>query len=115
MLTFHKRVKGLKVRQRGRRRCVPQTQAAAAQAAPLGRQPGGVPEAAAAAELPCLEAGRRDPPGGDRRGNEIVWNGRVAGRRLSPGLYQARLRITDVAGNVSRAERLRFRVQRRRR
>jgi hypothetical protein len=46
--------------------------------------------------------------------NEIVWNGRVAGRRLSPGLYQARLRITDAAGNVSRTETLRFRVKRRR-
>jgi hypothetical protein len=47
--------------------------------------------------------------------NEIVWNGRVAGRRLSPGLYQARLVITDAAGNPSSTERLRFRVQRRRR
>jgi hypothetical protein len=37
--------------------------------------------------------------------------GSDGGRRLSPGLYQARLTITDAAGNVSRTERLRFRVR----
>ena len=45
--------------------------------------------------------------------NEIVFNGRVAGRRLSPGLYRAQLVITDAAGNVSRTETIRFRVKRR--
>jgi len=115
VLTFNKRVKGLKVRQRGRRRCVPQTRQRLRR---LRRSAGS--RAAYRRRLrqrSCrawkrVGVIRRDVSAGR---NAIVWNGRVAGRRLSPGLYQARLVITDVAGNVSRTERLRFRVQRRRR
>jgi hypothetical protein len=114
VLSFHKRVKGLKVRQRGRRRCVPQTRARLRR---LRRSAG-----SRAAYRRLLRQRRckawkkvgqirRDVVAGR---NEIVWNGRVAGRRLSPGLYQARLVITDAAGNPSRTERLRFRVRRRR-
>jgi hypothetical protein len=45
----------------------------------------------------------------------IIFNGRIAGRRLRPGRYRALLVITDTAGNVSRTEQIRFRVLRRRR
>ena len=45
--------------------------------------------------------------------NTIVFNGRIAGRRLSPGRYRALLKLTDLAGNVSRTEVVRFRVLRR--
>jgi hypothetical protein len=113
-LTFHKRVKGLKVRQRGRRRCVPQTRARLRRL----RRSAGSPRAyrRLLRQRRCKawkKVGeiRREVLAGR---NEIVWNGRVAGRRLSPGLYEARLTITDAAGNASRTERLRFRVKRRR-
>jgi hypothetical protein len=46
--------------------------------------------------------------------NTIVFTGRVAGRKLRPGRYRALLVIRDAAGNVSRVERVRFRVLRRR-
>jgi hypothetical protein len=114
-LTFHKRVKGLKVRQRGRRRCVPQNRRRLRQ---LRRRAG------SRAEFRRLLRQRRCKTwkrvGRIRREvlagrNTVVWNGRVAGRRLSPGLYEVRLTIRDAAGNVSSAERLRFRVVRRRR
>jgi hypothetical protein len=115
VLTFNKRVKGLKLRQRGRRRCVPQTRQRLRR---LRRSAGSRAAYRRLLRQRSCRAWKR--VGVIRRevaagANEIVWNGRVAGRRLSPGLYQARLRITDVAGNVSREERLRFRVQRRRR
>jgi hypothetical protein len=45
--------------------------------------------------------------------NTIVFDGRVAGRSLRPGRYRATLVVTDAAGNVSRTERLRFKVRRR--
>ena len=47
--------------------------------------------------------------------NTIRFSGRIAGRRLRPGRYRALLVITDTAGNVSRVERINFRVLRRRR
>jgi len=115
VLTFRKRVKGLKIRQRGRRRCVPQTRRRLNRL----RRSAGSREAfrRAVRRRRCktwkrVGQIRQDVTAGR---NEIVWNGRVAGRRLSPGLYRAELKITDVAGNVSRTERLRFRVTRRRR
>jgi hypothetical protein len=115
LMTFHKRVKGLKVRQRGRRRCVPQTRRRLRQ---LRRRAG------SRAEFRRLVRRRRcrtwKKVGQIRREvlagrNTIVWNGRVAGRRLSPGLYEVRLTVRDGAGNVSSVERLRFRVRRARR
>ena len=114
VLSLHKRVKGLKVRQRGRRRCVPQTRARLSR---LRRSAGSRAAYRRLLRQRSCRAWkrvgviRRDVLAGR---NEIVWNGRVAGRRLSPGLYQARLVIRDVAGNASRTERLRFRVRRRR-
>jgi hypothetical protein len=115
VLTFHKRVKGLKVRQRGRRRCVPRTRARLRR---LRRSAGSRAEYRQLVHRRRCKTWKR--VGRIRREvlagrNVVVWNGRVAGRRLSPGLYQVRLTVRDAAGNVSSAERLRFRVQRRRR
>ena len=42
--------------------------------------------------------------------NSIAFNGRIAGQKLKPGHYRASLVITDSAGNVSRTERVSFRV-----
>jgi hypothetical protein len=42
--------------------------------------------------------------------NSIVWNGRLAGRKLRPGRYFALLQIRDGAGNLSAVETIRFRV-----
>ena len=46
--------------------------------------------------------------------NTIQFSGRIAGR-LRPGRYVAELVITDTVGNVSRTERINFRVLRTRR
>jgi hypothetical protein len=42
--------------------------------------------------------------------NTIAFKGRIAGRRLGPGTYRARLTVTDSAGNVSSLETVTFRV-----
>ena len=115
LLTVQKQVKGLKVRVRGKRRCVPQTRK---RLRALRRSAG------SAAAFRRLLRQRRCKAykriGRIRQNvtpgrNTIVFNGRIAGRRLRPGRYRALLVITDSAGNVSRTERIRFRVLRRRR
>jgi hypothetical protein len=115
ILTVQKQVKGLKVRVRGKRRCVPQTRK---RLRALRRQAG-----SRAAFRRLLR--RRRCTAYKRIGsitqrvtagsNTIYFSGRIAGRRLRPGRYRALLKITDTAGNVSRVERIRFRVLRRRR
>lgn len=114
MLTVQKQVKGLKVRVRGKRRCVPQTRK---RLRALRRQAG-----SRAAFRRLLR--RRRCTAYKRIGsitqrvtagsNTIYFSGRIAGRRLRPGRYRALLKITDTAGNVSRVERIRFRVLRKR-
>ena len=42
--------------------------------------------------------------------NSIPFNGRIAGRKLAKGQYRGRLTIADAAGQVSRAETIRFKV-----
>ncbi len=42
--------------------------------------------------------------------NEIVFSGRVAGRRLSPGVYRAVLTVRDLAGNASAQRVFMFKV-----
>ena len=44
--------------------------------------------------------------------NEIVFTGRVAGRRLSPGVYRAVLTVRDLAGNLSAKRVFKFKVRR---
>jgi hypothetical protein len=113
-LTVQKRVKGLKVRIRGRRRCVPQTRR---RLRALRRRAGSAAEYRRLLRRRRCRAYKRIgriqqavTPGR----NTIVFNGRIAGRRLRPGRYRALLVIRDNAGNVSRTEQVRFRVFRRR-
>lgn len=126
-LTIEKRVKGLKLRQRRRTRCLPQTRGRLrGLRRSLGRRPDvrRLRGRARARRLNGLVRRRRCrafkrvgritqvvTPGR----NTIVFSGRIAGRRLTPGLYRARLVVRDAAGNVSRTETLRFRVVRPRR
>jgi hypothetical protein len=100
VLTFRKRVKGQRVKRRGKRRCVPRSK----------RRLRSVPRRRRCKTWKKVGEIRQDVLAGR---NEIVFGGRIAGRRLRPGLYQARLVITDAAGNVSRTETIRFRVRRR--
>jgi hypothetical protein len=104
VLTIQKRVRGMKVRIRGRLRCVPQTRRRlrALHGRPLRR-------CKAYKKIGSIR--QNVTPGR----NTIIFNGRIAGRRLRPGRYRALLVIKDTAGNVSRVERISFRVLRRRR
>jgi hypothetical protein len=114
-LTVQKQVKGLKVKVRGKRRCVPQTRK---RLRALRRKAG------SAAAFRRLLRQRRCKAykkiGSIRQAvvpgqNTIVFSGRIAGRKLRPGRYRALLVIQDTAGNVSRVERVYFRVLRPRR
>jgi hypothetical protein len=114
-LTVEKQVPGLKMRVRGRIRCVPRTKK---RLRALRRQAGSLAEfrrllrkrrCKAYKKIGSIQ--RAVAPGQ----NTIEWNGRIAGRRLRPGRYRALLVITDSAGNKSSVERIRFRVLRRRR
>ena len=110
ILTVRKLVPGLKVRKGGRRRCVPRTRRLVRRLAK---------STDSRAELRRLLRKRsckaRKRIGSIRKTvaageNAIVWNGRIAGRKLRPGRYIAELQIRDSAGNLSRLERVRFRV-----
>jgi hypothetical protein len=114
-LTVQKRVKGLKVRVRGKRRCVPQTKK---RLRALRRRAGS--PAAFRRLLRQRRCKAWKKIGAIKQAvvpgqNTIVFNGRIAGRRLRPGRYRAVLVIRDSAGNLSRAERVLFRVFRPRR
>ena len=104
VLTIQKRVKGMKIRIRGRLRCVPQTRRRIR--ALHGRR---IRRCRAYKRIGSIR--QTVTPGR----NTIRFRGRIAGRRLGPGRYRALLVITDTAGNVSRVERINFRVLRRRR
>jgi hypothetical protein len=115
VLTFQKRVKGLKVKVKGKRRCVPQTKRRLRK---LRRSAGSASAYRRLLRKRRCKAWKRVgriaqtvTPGL----NTIAFNGRIAGRRLSPGLYRGRLAITDAAGNASRTETIRFRVKKKRR
>lgn len=115
VLTVQKQVKGLKAKVKGKRRCVPRTPKRLRK---LRRAAGTPAKFRALLRKRFCKAWkkkgsiRKDVRAGT---NTIVWNGRLAGRRLGPGRYRALLVITDAAGNVSRTERVNFRVIRRRR
>jgi hypothetical protein len=115
VLTVQKQVPGLRMRIRGRLRCVPQTRR---RLRALRRQAGS--DAAFRRLLRRRRCTAYKRIGSIRQTvvpgrNTIIFNGRIAGRRLRPGRYRALLKITDSAGNVSRVERIRFRVLRPRR
>jgi hypothetical protein len=114
-LTVQKQVKGMKVKVRGKRKCVPQTRK---RLRALRRRAGSAAAFRRALRRARCKAYKKIGsikqavvPGQ----NTIVFNGRIAGRKLRPGRYRALLVIQDSAGNVSRVERVRFRVLRRRR
>ena len=114
-LTVQKQVKGLRVRVRGKRRCVPQTRK---RLRALRRRAGSLAAYRRLLRRSRCRAYKRI--GSIRQNvvpgqNTIVFSGRIAGRRLRPGRYRALLVIRDTAGNVSRVERIRFRVLRPRR
>jgi hypothetical protein len=114
-LTVQKQVKGLKVRVRGKRRCVPQTRK---RLRTLRRQAGSLAAYRRLLRKRRCTAYKRIGSITQRVNagtNTIYWGGRIAGRRLRPGRYRALLVVKDLAGNVSRVERIRFRVLRRRR
>ena len=114
-LTVQKQVKGLKVRVRGKRRCVPQTRKRLRK---LRRQAGSLAAYRRLLRKRRCTAYKRIGSITQRvsaGSNTIYWGGRIAGRRLRPGRYRALLVVKDLAGNVSRVERVRFRVLRRRR
>ncbi|HEX2234311.1 MAG TPA: hypothetical protein VHG69_13210 [Thermoleophilaceae bacterium] len=126
-LTIERRVPGLRLRQRGRTRCLQQTRRRLRNLRrSLARQPAvrRLRGRARSRRLAGLIRRRRCrafrrigritqvvTPGR----NTIVFSGRVAGRRLRPGRYRARLVIRDAAGNVSRTETVLFQVLRPRR
>lgn len=115
VLTVQKQVPGLRMRIRGRLRCVPQTRK---RLRALRRIAGN--DAAFRRLLRKRRCTAYKKIGSIRQTvspgrNTINFNGRIAGRRLRPGRYRALLKITDSAGNVSRVERIRFRVLRPRR
>ena len=114
VLTVQKQVPGLKMRIRGRLRCVPQTRK---RLRALRRQAGSATAFRRLLRKRRCTAYKRI--GSIRQAvspgrNTIYFSGRIAGRRLRPGRYRALLVITDSAGNRSRVERIRFRVLRRR-
>jgi hypothetical protein len=110
LLLVEKRAKGLKVKLKGKRRCVPQTKKRLRKLKKAAGSPKGFRRALRRKRCKAwkptglirkqVKAGR----------NTIVFSGRIAGRKLGPGRYRARLKITDLAGNVSRAETVKFRV-----
>jgi hypothetical protein len=114
-LTFEKRFKGLKGKRKGRKACLPATKK---RLRALRRKAG--------SQRAFRKLRRKRSCRGHKRigairqrvtagRNTIVFNGRIAGRKLTRGQYRARLVITDAAGQVSRTETLRFRVVARRR
>ena len=114
VLTVQKQVPGLRMRIRGRLRCVPQTRR---RLRALRLQAGSdaafrrlVRRRRCTAYKKIGSIRQTVSPGR----NTIYFSGRIAGRRLRPGRYRALLVITDSAGNKSRVERIRFRVLRRR-
>jgi len=114
-LTVQKQVKGMRVKVRGKRKCVPQTKK---RLRALRRRAGSA--AAYRSMLRKVRCKAYKKIGSIKQAvhpgqNTIVFTGRIAGRKLRPGRYRALLVIQDTAGNVSRVERVRFRVLRKRR
>jgi hypothetical protein len=122
VLTIEQRVSGLRLRQRGRTRCLAQNRRRLRQLRrSLSRRADVRRLRERARRRRIIGLLRRRRCAAFRRigrirqavtpgRNTIVFTGRIAGRRLSPGRYRARLVVTDAAGNVSRTETVLFRV-----
>jgi hypothetical protein len=115
VLTVQKQVPGLRMRIRGRLRCVPQTRRRLRALRRLAGSDAAFRRLVRRRRCTAYKTigSIRKTVGPGR--NTIIFNGRIAGRRLRPGRYRAVLKVTDSAGNVSRVERIRFRVLRPRR
>ena len=122
VLTVQKRVKGLKIRSKGKLRCLVQTKRrlrslrrSLARGRSVRRLRGRAKTRSLARLLRKRRCSAYKKVGEIRQAvvagrNTIVFSGRIAGRRLGAGRYRARLVVTDAAGNVSRVETLNFRV-----
>jgi hypothetical protein len=115
VLTFEKRVKGLKLKQKGKKKlsCTPRTKKRfRTLRRALAKKFSGKKLAKQLKKRNCSpykrigEIRKSVVPGA----NEIVFNGRIAGRKLSKGSYRAKLVVRDLAGNVAQTEALTFRV-----
>lgn len=110
VLTFEKRFDGLKSKRKGKNVCLPKTKK---RLSALRKQAGSksayrtLLRKKACQGYQRIGAIRQQARSGR---NTIAFNGRVAGRKLAKGNYRAKLTITDAAGNVSRAETIRFKV-----
>jgi hypothetical protein len=110
VLTIEKQFKGLKAKRRGKGVCLPRTK----KRLRALRRKAGTPRAyrKLLKKRTCRAYGRvgeirqQVKPGV----NTIVFNGRVAGRKLGKGSYRATLVVTDSPGQPSRTETLRFKV-----
>jgi hypothetical protein len=110
VLTIEKRFLGLKGKRKGRKACLPRTRKRLS--ALRKRAASAKAFKALLKKKKCFGFRRigqiRQPVKAGR--NTIEFDGRIAGRPLSPGRYRARLVITDAAGNVSRTETVAFTV-----
>ena len=110
VLTFEKRFKGLKGKRKGRRVCLAATKkrlrALRRKAKNARAYRRLLKKRSCRAFRRIGQIRQRVNPGK----NTIFLNGRVAGRKLKPGSYRAKLVITDTVGLVSRIETLRFKV-----
>jgi len=111
VLTIEKQFKGLKGKKRkGKRACLPRTK----KRLRALRKQAGTPRAYR--KLLKKRSCRAYKRVGEIRqrvragANTIVFNGRVAGRKLGKGSYRAKLVVTDSAGQRSRSEFLKFKV-----
>jgi hypothetical protein len=93
VLTIEKRFNGKKGKRKGKKVCLPTKKRV-----PKNRRCKGFRKIG--------EIRQRVKPGV----NTIEFDGRIAGRKLKPGKYRAKLVITDAAGLVSRVETVSFRV-----
>ncbi len=122
VLAFEKRVKGLKLKKNGRLRCLRSTRERLRKLRrvlankPAIRRLSGKARTRKLAQLVRKRRCRAFKRVGAIRQqvspgrNEISFTGRLAGRKLSPGIYRARLTVTDLAGNVSVRRTVKFRV-----
>jgi hypothetical protein len=101
VLTFEKRFNGVRGKRKGKRVCLPASKKRLRALRKKGKK---VRRCKGFRRIGQIR--QRVKPGK----NTIAFSGRIAGRKLKPGQYRAKLVITDEAGQVSRTETLRFKV-----
>lgn len=110
VLTFEQRYLGLKGKRKGKKVCLPRTKKrlrALRKAAPNPRAYRKLLKKRSCRAYKRIGEIRQQVRPGR---NTINFNGRIAGRKLKPGQYRAKLVITDAAGLVSRTETVNFKV-----